>query len=102
MGGARREERLNKLSPAWRELPRRRGSAWARVAKRPANRGLPVCCARRGLLRMEQVLLLGDSLTQEGFKTGGWAARLADTYVRRADVLNRVSAGRRARGRLGR
>jgi hypothetical protein len=45
---------------------------------------------------MEQVLLLGDSLTQEGFKMGGWAARLADAYVRRADVLNRVSAGRRA------
>ncbi len=50
---------------------------------------------------MEQVLLLGDSLTQEGFKTGGWAARLADTYVRRADVLNRVSMGRRAGAQAG-
>jgi hypothetical protein len=45
---------------------------------------------------MEQVVLLGDSLTQEGFKAGGWAARLADAYVRRADVLNRVSVGERA------
>jgi hypothetical protein len=42
---------------------------------------------------MEQVVLLGDSLTQEGFKAGGWAARLAEVYVRRADVLNRVSVG---------
>jgi isoamyl acetate esterase len=39
------------------------------------------------------VLLLGDSLTQEGFGPGGWAARLAGAYTRRADVLNRGYSG---------
>jgi isoamyl acetate esterase len=39
------------------------------------------------------VLLLGDSLTQEGFGPGGWASRLAGAYTRRADVLNRGYSG---------
>ena len=42
------------------------------------------------------VLLLGDSLTQRGgavSQGGGWAARLAEHYERRADVLNRGLSG---------
>jgi isoamyl acetate esterase len=39
------------------------------------------------------VLLLGDSLTQEGFGPGGWASRLTGAYTRRADVLNRGYSG---------
>ena len=35
----------------------------------------------------------GDSLTQEGFKVGGWAARLADRYSRRLDVICRGFSG---------
>jgi isoamyl acetate esterase len=40
---------------------------------------------------MAQIILLGDSLTQLGFE--GWAAKLADVYQRRADVINRGCSG---------
>jgi lysophospholipase L1-like esterase len=38
-------------------------------------------------------VLFGDSITQRGWAPGGWAARLADTYGRRVDVLNRGYSG---------
>nr|CCC89532.1 putative esterase [Trypanosoma congolense IL3000] len=41
---------------------------------------------------MQQILLLGDSLTEQGFSSG-WVSRLSDAYVRRADVLNRGLSG---------
>eukprot|EP00937_MAST-01D_sp_MAST-1D-sp2_P002293 g2293.t1 len=40
-----------------------------------------------------QVVLFGDSITQQSFAVGGWGARLADYYCRRADVLNRGYSG---------
>lgn len=44
------------------------------------------------------VLLLGDSITQEGSTaTGGWAAALAAHFSRRADVLNRGLSGYNSR-----
>ena len=42
---------------------------------------------------MDACSRFGDSLTQEGFKVGGWAARLADRYIRRLDVINRGFSG---------
>ena len=39
------------------------------------------------------MVLFGDSITQRGWSVGGWGARLADTYGRRADVLNRGYSG---------
>ena len=44
-----------------------------------------------------RVVLFGDSITQQGFMVGGWASRLSDYYVRRADVLNRGLSGYNAR-----
>jgi lysophospholipase L1-like esterase len=38
-------------------------------------------------------VLFGDSITQRGLSPGGWAARLADRYSRRADVVNRGYSG---------
>ena len=38
-------------------------------------------------------VLLGDSITQMGFSVGGWAGRLAEQYVRRADIVNRGFSG---------
>jgi lysophospholipase L1-like esterase len=38
-------------------------------------------------------VLFGDSLTQRGHDVGGWGARLAHHYGRRADVLNRGYSG---------
>ena len=38
-------------------------------------------------------ILLGDSITQFSFGVGGWGARLADQYARRADVINRGFSG---------
>lgn len=38
-------------------------------------------------------LLFGDSITQRGGAVGGWAARLAERYTRRADVVNRGYSG---------
>ena len=40
-----------------------------------------------------QVVCFGDSITQRGFAVGGWTARLAETYGRRVDVLNRGYSG---------
>lgn len=40
-----------------------------------------------------KILLVGDSLTQQGCQRGGWVSDLAERYVRRADVLNRGFSG---------
>jgi lysophospholipase L1-like esterase len=40
-----------------------------------------------------QVVLLGDSITQNSFDSGGWGAQLAHWYVRKADVVNRGFSG---------
>eukprot|EP00659_Diplonema_papillatum_P005521 gene5521-8400_t len=39
------------------------------------------------------IVLLGDSITQGGFSVGGWGARLAERYIRKADVINRGLSG---------
>jgi hypothetical protein len=36
-----------------------------------------------------RVVLFGDSITQKGVDVGGWTGRLAEYYIRRADVVNR-------------
>ncbi|RNF19172.1 putative esterase [Trypanosoma conorhini] len=41
---------------------------------------------------MRTAILLGDSLTEQGYFSG-WAAQLSERYVRRADVLNRGLSG---------
>lgn len=49
------------------------------------------------------IFLYGDSLTQEGFGvngSAGWAALLANAYIRRADVLNRGYSGYNTRHNL--
>jgi len=38
-------------------------------------------------------ILFGDSITQQSFRVGGWGARLANTYERSADVINRGYSG---------
>ena len=50
------------------------------------------------------IVLLGDSLTQQGFgfsiggeRTTGWASKLAHEFRRRADVLNRGYSGYNSR-----
>jgi len=44
-----------------------------------------------------QLLLFGDSLTQQAWGTQGWASKLAETYQRRADVINRGFSGYNSR-----
>ncbi|GAB5363097.1 hypothetical protein AAMO2058_000854000 [Amorphochlora amoebiformis] len=39
------------------------------------------------------IVLFGDSITQYSFSVGGFGARLADYYQRRADVINRGLSG---------
>ncbi|KAI8998999.1 SGNH hydrolase [Trametes punicea] len=39
------------------------------------------------------IMLLGDSLTQRGFDSNGFATRLANAYIRKMDVLNRGFSG---------
>lgn len=52
-------------------------------------RALPLCSfALRPVF-----LLFGDSITQRGSCANGWASRLADSYGRRVDVLNRGYSG---------
>ncbi|XP_039123950.1 GDSL esterase/lipase At5g62930-like [Dioscorea cayenensis subsp. rotundata] len=45
-------------------------------------------------------LLFGDSITEQGFRNGGWAAALAETYSRKADVLVRGYGGYNTRWAL--
>jgi hypothetical protein len=42
-------------------------------------------------MALPSIILFGDSITEQSFSTGkqGFGASLSDTYVRRADVLNR-------------
>ena len=43
--------------------------------------------------KFAKIFLFGDSLTQQSFSPGGWGARVADHFQRRADVLNRGFSG---------
>ncbi|KAF4346172.1 hypothetical protein CsatB_018002 [Cannabis sativa] len=47
-----------------------------------------------------QILLFGDSITEQSFRPGGWGAALADTYSRKADVLVRGYGGYNTRWAL--
>ncbi|XP_059657891.1 GDSL esterase/lipase At5g62930 [Cornus florida] len=40
-----------------------------------------------------QIVLFGDSITEQSFRSGGWGSALADTYSRKADVLVRGYGG---------
>jgi len=54
----------------------------------------PAGCEDAGVTSSRaKIILFGDSLTQLGFSSGGWVQRLADTYCRRADLLNRGYSG---------
>lgn len=33
-----------------------------------------------------QIVIFGDSITQQSFKLGGWGAALADTYARKVCI----------------
>ncbi|PPS05135.1 hypothetical protein GOBAR_AA15552 [Gossypium barbadense] len=46
------------------------------------------------------ILLFGDSITQESFRSGGWGASLADAYSRKADVVLRGYGGYNTRWAL--
>ncbi|XP_059300656.1 GDSL esterase/lipase At5g62930 isoform X2 [Lycium ferocissimum] len=47
-----------------------------------------------------QIVLFGDSITEQSFRLGGWGASLADTYSRKADILNRGYGGYNTRWAL--
>ena len=40
-----------------------------------------------------RVVLIGDSLTQQGGRAGGWVARIAEALERKCDVVNRGFSG---------
>ncbi|KAL5725111.1 hypothetical protein ACHQM5_008291 [Ranunculus cassubicifolius] len=47
-----------------------------------------------------QIVLFGDSITEQSFRHGGWGSSLADTYSRKADVLVRGYGGYNTRWAL--
>ncbi|XP_028769920.1 GDSL esterase/lipase At5g62930 isoform X1 [Neltuma alba] len=47
-----------------------------------------------------QIVLFGDSLTEQSFRPGGWGAALANSYSRKADVLIRGYGGYNTRWAL--
>ncbi|CAI9767342.1 unnamed protein product [Fraxinus pennsylvanica] len=47
-----------------------------------------------------QIVLFGDSITEQSFRLGGWGAALADTYSRKADVVVRGYGGYNTRWAL--
>ena len=49
---------------------------------------------RLGSMNWPTILLLGDSLTQQGYSTSGkWVALLADLFQRKCDIINRGFSG---------
>ncbi|XP_021895091.1 GDSL esterase/lipase At5g62930-like [Carica papaya] len=46
------------------------------------------------------IVLFGDSITEQSFGSGGWGAALADTYARKADVILRGYGGYNTRWAL--
>lgn len=49
---------------------------------------------------MKTIVCIGDSITQQGFGNSGWVAGLADTYQRRADIVDRGFSGYNTRNIL--
>ncbi|KAJ4712349.1 GDSL esterase/lipase [Melia azedarach] len=47
-----------------------------------------------------QIVLFGDSITQQSFGSGGWGAALADSYCRKVDVVLRGYGGYNTRWAL--
>lgn len=47
-----------------------------------------------------QIILFGDSITQQSFSSGGWGSGLADNFSRKADILNRGYGGYNTRWAL--
>ncbi|KAK6123495.1 hypothetical protein DH2020_042759 [Rehmannia glutinosa] len=47
-----------------------------------------------------QILLFGDSITQQSFRSGGWGAAVADIYSRKVDVVLRGYGGYNTRWAL--
>ncbi|KAI3454485.1 hypothetical protein Pfo_011148 [Paulownia fortunei] len=47
-----------------------------------------------------QIVLFGDSITQQSFGSGGWGAALADIYSRKVDVVLRGYGGYNTRWAL--
>ncbi|KAK6920699.1 SGNH hydrolase-type esterase domain [Dillenia turbinata] len=47
-----------------------------------------------------QIVLFGDSITEQSFRSGGWGTALADSYSRKADVLVRGYGGYNTRWAL--
>ncbi|KAL0356097.1 UNVERIFIED_CONTAM: GDSL esterase/lipase [Sesamum radiatum] len=47
-----------------------------------------------------QMVLFGDSITQQSFRSGGWGAALADIYSRKVDVVLRGYSGYNTRWAL--
>ncbi|XP_031092522.1 GDSL esterase/lipase At5g62930 [Ipomoea triloba] len=47
-----------------------------------------------------QIILFGDSITEQSFRLGGWGAAIADNYSRKADILNRGYGGYNTRWAL--
>ncbi|XP_077244162.1 SGNH hydrolase-type esterase superfamily protein [Tasmannia lanceolata] len=47
-----------------------------------------------------QIVLFGDSITEQSFRLGGWGAALADSYSRKADVIVRGYGGYNTRWAL--
>ncbi|VFQ95641.1 unnamed protein product [Cuscuta campestris] len=47
-----------------------------------------------------EIVLFGDSITEQSFRSGGWGSSLADYYSRKADILNRGYGGYNTRWAL--
>ncbi|KAI7985213.1 GDSL esterase/lipase [Camellia lanceoleosa] len=47
-----------------------------------------------------QIVIFGDSITEQSFRSGGWGASLADNYSRKADVVLRGYGGYNTRWAL--
>ncbi|KAL7161670.1 hypothetical protein ACSBR2_042192 [Camellia fascicularis] len=47
-----------------------------------------------------QIVIFGDSITEQSFRSGGWGASLADNYSRKADLVLRGYGGYNTRWAL--
>ena len=42
---------------------------------------------------LDKIILIGDSITEQGYQIGGWVGYLSNKFIRKFDVINRGYGG---------
>lgn len=42
---------------------------------------------------LDKIILIGDSITEQGYQIGGWVGYISNKFIRKFDVINRGYGG---------